>query len=462
MPDAQEKRSLKSRLVRSVAANSFSQGVTLVTQLLNVPLFAHFWGVDLWGEWVLLSTIPVYLAMSDLSFGATAGTEMTMLVGRGDRPRALQVLQSAWFVVTGLSVGLFLLFLTLTFVLPLNDLLNLSLLTRGESTAIMVVLLCQVFVAQQGGLIEASYKCDGNYASGVFWMNVMRLTEFAVGALFLFLGADPWTYAMAAVAVKSASYFLLWSDVTRRSPWIRLGWSHVDLGLARPLLGPAITFNAFPLGYALNIQGFTILAGMVGGGPGAALFSTMRTLVRVVWQVANGIALSIWAELSKAIGAGDYELARKIHRRAGQVALWVVLMGSGVMAVFGPWVYEVWTRRVVPFDPVLFGLLLLATILGSQWVVSYTVALATNRHKRIAGEFILCNAGAIGLGALLVRPMGMQGGALALALGELVMLGLVLRDTMGILKEDWGGYLRSIVVPPADLVQKGLRRLRRT
>ena len=77
-------RSLKRRLIAGFGANTFSRLSTTLTQIFSVPVFLSHWGVHLYGEWILLNTIPSYLGLSDVGFGSVAGNEMTMLAAAQD------------------------------------------------------------------------------------------------------------------------------------------------------------------------------------------------------------------------------------------------------------------------------------------------------------------------------------------------------------------------------------------
>ena len=74
---------VRARVIRNLGANGVSQIVNIIVQLCSVPLFLRFWGVTLYGEWLTLSAIPAYLAMSDLGFASVAANDMTMRVARG-------------------------------------------------------------------------------------------------------------------------------------------------------------------------------------------------------------------------------------------------------------------------------------------------------------------------------------------------------------------------------------------
>src|SRR6266478_3684793 len=73
------------RLLRAIGATALYPIVTAVIQLVSVPIFLRFWGPRLYGEWLLLSTLPSYLSLSDMGFASVAGNDMTMRVAAGDR-----------------------------------------------------------------------------------------------------------------------------------------------------------------------------------------------------------------------------------------------------------------------------------------------------------------------------------------------------------------------------------------
>ena len=74
--------SLKNRIIKGISANLVSQVINAAIQLVSLPIFLKYWGADLYGEWLILSSIPIYLSMSDIGFGVAAANEMTMKIAQ--------------------------------------------------------------------------------------------------------------------------------------------------------------------------------------------------------------------------------------------------------------------------------------------------------------------------------------------------------------------------------------------
>ncbi|MBL8064270.1 MAG: lipopolysaccharide biosynthesis protein [Chthonomonadaceae bacterium] len=459
MDGPSDKQKLTQRMARGIGANTYAQVVTIVSNLVTVPFFYRFWGIDLYGEWLALSAIPTYLTMSDLSFGTTAGSEMTMLAAQGKKKEALSVLQTAWLLVTVASIVIFAIALLLTWVAPLDQWLNFSVLSRREAASVMTLLLISVCLSQQGGLIDAGFKCAGHYAEGIFLINTLRLFEFFAGITILLTKGDPWVFAWTLIVPKALAYAYFWHRLRQRAPWLYLGWSHADRKLLKPMVSPALTFNAFNLGFAFSIQGIQLLVTALVSPAAAALFSNMRTLARIVWQGANAIGNTAWVELSRALGVEDYDFARKLHRRTCQIGMWCVLPGALLMLLVGPVIFKVLTGRTMA-EPFVFAGLLLATVFGSFWTISYVVALSINKHQTTALAFILSTGGSLLLARLFLLPMGTIGAVLALLLGEIAMASFVFYRSLRLLKEKPGPFLTQLATPPFGLIRRLLHRKR--
>src|SRR5579875_1692237 len=90
---------VKRRLTLGFIVNWIGRASSTLVQLIQVPVFLHFWNTPLYGEWMIVNAIPAYLSFSNIGFGTVAGNEMTMLVARKERDSALRIFQSCWWLI---------------------------------------------------------------------------------------------------------------------------------------------------------------------------------------------------------------------------------------------------------------------------------------------------------------------------------------------------------------------------
>lgn len=438
---------LRSRLVKGFAAQGFAQAISLIIQVVSLPLFVHYWGNSLYGAWLVLSTVPAYFALSDLGFANAAGNEMTMRVAREDRQGALVVFQSAWILVTGLSVALSVLMLGAVFTLPLGRLLNLT-ITHTELTVVATILILHLFLDLQTSLLGISYRFDGHFAAGTMIRNTLRLVEFLAGVLAVCLGGHMVAVALATTLTRMVGNVLTIVDIRRRQPWLVMGWRHAEMVTLKQMLSPAITSMGFPLGTALSLQGMVLVVGTLLGPVAVVIFSTSRTLSRFVWQLLNAITSTVWVELSTAFGAGDIALARQLHRRTCQASIWISIPMCLALLVLGKPIFHVWGQGKVPFDPTLVGLLLLVVVCNSFWSASYITLMSVNRHQQLALVYTIATVLSLVIGIILTRLVGLHGTALALLVIDAFMSSYVVTRSLALVHDTLPEFIKSVLTPP--------------
>jgi len=452
MAEKPERReSLKGRLVHGLGATALSPIVSAVIQLGSVPLLLHAWGAAKYGDWLLLFAIPSYLTLSDLGLGDASGSDMSMRVAEGDREAALETFQSSWVLATAVSFSILLLVLGCVWSIPWQGWLKLSSISAREAAEVVSVLAAYVVLSQQNGIAESGYRADGHFASGAFWMTVLRLAEVVVATVVALVNGSLLAVACGYLVMRvvgTIGYTLLLGHL---SPWIRYGVRHARRSTIRQLAGPAFGFMAFPLGYALSLQGFTIAIGAVLGPVAVVSFSTLRTMSRLSLQLSVVIKHALWPELSRAFGAGDLSLARRMHRYACQASLAISVSGGLFLWVFGPYIYRIWIRQQVGFDTTCCHILLLVVVANSLWDTSSVIPMSINGHCRLAVMYSCVTILSLGLAWALMPWFGIAGAAVAVLVSDGWMAGTVLRTSLTLVGDSPKRFAASLVHVPSFL-----------
>jgi O-antigen/teichoic acid export membrane protein len=440
-------RSLKRRLIAGFGANTFSRLSTTLTQIFSVPVFLSHWGVHLYGEWILLNTIPSYLSLSDVGFGSVAGNEMTMLAATDDFEQALVVFQSVWVLTTVITSVLGLLLIGAVWLLPLGRWLHMHAISSADAKRIVLLLGLAVLLGMQETLFQAAFRCVGKYPLGTMAKSLVVLTAFLSTMFGVWLHLSPVPVAELYVAVNVVGVFALWFLLRREVPWIRFGIRHAEWAVIRRLTGPALSFMSFPLVNALNLQGILVVIGYVLGPIAVVTFNTARTISRSAVQGMNLINNAIWPEMSTAFGAGAMDVARMLHRRACQISLLLCLSITLGVAILGDWIWKIWTVGKVPIDPVLLDIMLLQMVVSAFWFTSSVVPMATNQHQRMARAMLTatCLALVLAWSLMHVKALGLRGAAIALVAGDAFTAVYVLRESLQLLGDNLGSFARSML-----------------
>src|SRR5271155_5724133 len=298
------------RLLWSFLSSWVARLSSTLIQLVGVPVFLHFWSMPLYGNWMVITSVPSYLSFSSVGFGSVAGNEMTMLVARADHAGALRVFQSCWWLIALLCAGILLLLGGALSVLPMAQLLRMTAIGETDTRWILLALGVSVLLGQLEMLLQSAYRAVGRNAFGSFCKSALALAAFAGTIVAVAAGHGPRVAALVFAGANAAGTLLLTLLVKRDIPWIEFGWGHARLATIRSLLRPALAFMGFPIGNALNLQGTVLAVSYALGPTGVVIFGTARTVSRVALQMVQMVNATFEPEITMAFGAGNIALLR--------------------------------------------------------------------------------------------------------------------------------------------------------
>lgn len=443
--------SVKRRLTLGFIVNWIGRLTSTIIQLIQVPVFLHFWNTPLYGEWMIVNAIPAYLNFSNVGFGSVAGNEMTMMVSRDDRDGALRVFQSCWWLIALIGVVTLVVLGGALYYLPVARLLKLTHIGESDTKWIIFYLAVAVMFGQLEQLLQSAYRAVGRYPYGAFAKNIVSFSAFACMILAVVFGSGPRVTALVFASANVAGTLLFCIMVARDIPWLEYGWKHARFSEIRALTAPAIAFMGFPVGNALNLQGALLAVGYALGPVAVVVFGTARTVSRVALQLSQMVGGTFEPEMSIAFGAGNFELVRTLLRRACQFAVVVAVLIVLIMMSFGPWFLTHWTGGHVPPSRPLLSILLLVVIFYSLWSTSATLMTSTNQHQRLAAYYLLGTGLTFVFCYVFARVWGLYGAAASLLISEMVMNLYVVPASLRIARDTLPVFLSSMLRYPPSL-----------
>lgn len=420
----QSSRGILGRLMGGAAANAATQLVTILGQVLTVPIYLAYWGTDAYGEWMMLTAAVSYLMLLDLGMHSYIANRLNQCYTRGDMGEYHKVLHSGVvFAITVFAVALVVLIPT-ALVAPLDTWFQLKVTPSSVATVVVIMMIIQAAGALPSGLLNILYRTVGEYPRGTLIHAGYRTVLLAGGILVVIAGAGMRGVALQQVltlALVSVPFVLF--DLRRRHPEIHIGTRQADYKLAFSLLGPSWLFFMIQMSTMLAQQGSALLAGTFTGAASLALFTTLRTLSNLPRQATTLVFYSAWPELTSLETRGEYETLRTIHLLLAKGIVGFTVVAALVLHFCGADVLNLWTRGRIQYDTSLMTAFLLLMVCQGWWMASGGVLAATNNHRSLAITNIV--AGALGLliGALLAPRFGNPGIVHGLWIVDLALCG---------------------------------------
>ena len=439
------------RIRRGLGGHAFYQAVVLAIQVTGVPLYLHFWGIALYGEWLVAIALKSWFMMVDFGYSATVANETAMRAAGGDIAGARAGFQSAWALVTGLSLGAAAAGGALFGFTPLAAWLGLAEL--GEDGIVLPLLIATALAHLQSGLFGAGLTAAGHYGLLALVLSLTHAIGFALAVLAIALGGGPGEAALALALAELAGLACLAALARRYSPWLRPGLADASIAEMRRLAPASLGLSGLALGNALVIQGPVVLVGAVVGPAAAAVFTTLRLLARAPVQLAGILFATLRVEATFAHGQGERARLRRLNTQAVQFAVWSGAAALPALLTIGPRAAALWTGGEIVVRQPLFALLLATAVATLLWNAAGTALMAANRSQRIAVAYAPVAALALLATAALAPSLGVDGAAAALAIGEWLVFVLVARRALTFLDQRPGSLAIAVLRPPTGLIR---------
>jgi O-antigen/teichoic acid export membrane protein len=416
----------KSRVAAGVAAHLYSQGVTIVTQLATLPIFLARWSTEQYGQWIMLSAIPIYLTVADFGIATAGGNMMSMHKARGEIAEMNRVFHSSIFII--------IVMVPLLAVSTVTPLLIFGFGLNLDQRVALAALILSSLLSVACGLFDCAYRPFGKYPKVTWLLSTTRVVDWIGTIGGIYIGGSLSSAAIGVLCGRVFSCIALFLFALKDVPELQWNLKQADGKLIKHLIRSGIGFLSFPIGNMLTLQGMVVLVGAQLGGGAVALFNTSRTLTRLLAQLAILTGKSMAPEISSLYGAGKEPEGDILIKQLLWTILPLTLVGGIALEFLGPMIIDHWSRGKLVFDRAIFTWLVAGAICAGYWQIRSTKLTATNRHSLLATMFLIVSAGALLVAYLTEKAFGIVSAAAASCLVEVLM---VLCTTWALARLKW-------------------------
>ncbi len=400
----------------------YDKGVIAGVQLAMVPVLATAWGLPLYGQWLMLSAVPVFLAAGDFGFGSAAGNRMIGEIGRGDESAARVTFQSALVAVLACSAIVFVVVLGLVALLPDRLLAVNGGMDAGQARTVLIVLGAYGLVAIQKHLFMAAMRANGAFALSTSFEATVILVEGLAVIGIVIAGGTPFEAAVGYLLVRSLGVVGHVMLALRRAKWLRLGFGNATRARMSDLLRPSLAAMNMTLSQAGYLQGSAIAVGAAAGAAAVPIFVSLRTLSRVGLQFLNALTFPILPEFTAEHARENLPWLKRVLGATTTVNALVGSIAGLVLVLSGNALLAWWTKGAIMAPQAMIEITALALVAAAVWNPMSLFLLAVNRHEvftyALGGAALL----SVALTYAFARHWGVTGAAAANLLLDLSML----------------------------------------
>ena len=351
-------------------------------------MFLRFIGSDLYGEWLILSSVSGYFTLSNLGFSIAAANQMSQEFSQKlNKEATITFNSSRVFAIITSSVVVVLLIIFIS--LPLDRYLNIQLLSIESIRYILVLLTLRIIISIQSGVFFSLLRAQQKFHMVQTFETILKLFEILIIAITLYLNANLLILSINLCSLSILSYIAL-SIYVKKISKVPFNLSESQRSTISKLLQPSLSSMSFNLSPLLINYGSNIIIGGMLGSSYVTLLVAVKTLANIIKQGVSMLQQSFLPELS-FINENDKSNRQLILSILIWLTLIINIIGILTFALFGEYIFGLFTDHQLVFPTVLFSFFVLANIVSTLYQPLYTNLLSHNKHSDFSWIYLALN-----------------------------------------------------------------------
>jgi len=410
------------RLFRGIGANFLGQIINIASRIVLVPLFLLAWGADIYGEWLLLSSMVAYLSLTEMGAQLYIVNRMTQAYAQRDYDQFRKILHTGLALFLIIPLAVFVIFVAVIGLINPATFLHITQASHGTVVLVLAILAFQIVISLPQSVLLRVYFAVEMLPRGVMLINLMQLMSliFLAGGLWRRWGMAP--IAILQLIPYGLTAVLALFDLNRKFPQFKiLSLRDADFSFGLSFIKPSLHFFLIQLGQAFSLQGTVLLVGMLMGPLQVVLFSTMRTMVNLIRSFLDQLSHAAWPEMTRLDAQEDIDKFLALFRVILRSTLMAAVLFITIFHFYGGYIYHFWLRKTLPFEQPVMDLFLIYMAQFIFWLTCSHPLQAINRHHTLAKTLFISSILTIALAYLGGRHLGLPGIVLGMIIGDLVL-----------------------------------------
>lgn len=366
-----DERSRKS--VFNIILSFGAKGITIVTQMMIVPLTINYVNPTQYGIWLTLSSIIAWISFFDLGFGNGMRNKVAEAKAKGNTELAKQYVSTTYFAIGLMVIGLLLTIEVINIFINWSSILKVDVSYNEELRKVFAVLTAffclDMVVKLFKSLLQADQKpgvaswidvCGQLISLGIIFL----LTKFSEGSLLrlsIFYSGIP-----ALTLLLVSSFAFRFTSFREFAPHI----SHVRKSLIKDIMNVGVQFFVIYICMMLIFQIINIVISRELGPDSVTEYNVAHKYFNIAYSVMIIILSPFWSAFTDAYNKKDFQWMRKVKRLLERIWLCEVFAVI-LMILIAPWFYGIWIGGSVSIDSSLtigMALFLLVQSIGAVYM----------------------------------------------------------------------------------------------
>lgn len=337
---------------KNIIGSLLIKGFSILISLMLVPLTLGYVSSELYGIWLTISSIMMWLNFFDVGFTLGLKNKLAEAIALNDWEKGKSLVSTTYFMMLlifiplGIVLESIIPFINWSSFLNVNEIYNdeiikaLHVLVACFCLQMIVNVVIAVICAYQKVALSSAFPVIGNFLSLIIIYILTKTCPPSLPILALVLSVLP------VIVIIVASFILFHKKFRAISPSIR----YIRRDQIKDLFGLGYKFFLIQIQVVVLYQSTNILISNVAGPDEVTAYNIAYKYLGIAMMIYSIILSPLWPAFTDAYTKKDFTWMKNIYRKMSLVYL-LSALAILVMVGISPYVYHIWigTKAVIPF-----------------------------------------------------------------------------------------------------------------
>ena len=415
---------IEHRAAKISLVTGLSTLLSIVFQLISVPICLKYWGAENYGSWLALFAAFMLVRSLDTGYVAYVGNKLNYLYHQ-DQFALREHLASSVYGITiigflQLSIGIAAIFSG-----QIAILLGMSaehVTDQHYGLALLVLISTWALSGSYLGIVHRLLIPAGMMYQAAWWSMGMQISQFVGIIMASILNFDmleaSLLFAFIQLSIYLASAIYIRKKLPDYYPW----WRGRMLRTGINDLGHSMLITVSNIIQQVSSNGTLLLVSALSGPAAVPVFTTVRTLANLWTNVTSVLTSPLLPDVVRYYATGEGQKIISVSE-----AYWVLvgtIVNLGVLISY-PLIkplYGYWTSHLVVLDKPLLCLFLASVVLSNAGGLISAYLNGINSLRITLFASVVRGIFSVGIGYLLFLNFGLTGLGIGIVCGELTVL----------------------------------------
>ena len=343
-----------SNIKKNIIGSLFLKGISILVQLLLVPLTLNYLSTELYGIWLTVSSIVLWLSFFDIGFSLGLKNRLAEAIAKNDYTTGKELVSTTYIMLISIFIPLGVI---LEFVVPIvhwSTLLNVDAIYNDTLIDVVRILIISfvfqmifntistIVAAFQKVALSSSFPVIGNVISLVIIWLLTRYTEPSLRNMAL-------TISFVPVSVFLISSFILFNN--RLKP-IKPSLHSFNPTKIKEIFSLGFKFFIIQVQIIVIQQSTNLLISNVSNPEYVTYYNIAYRYIGTAMMIFILILGPLWPAFTDAYVKRDFQWMKQIYRKLVKVYIGILVLIC-VMCLLSPIIYSIWIGKSIHIPAIM-------------------------------------------------------------------------------------------------------------